>query len=211
MTRTLLTYGDSNTFGTEPFDNPARMRRFGPDARWPRLLAEALDGWDVVEEGLPGRTTCHDDPVMGAHMNGETGLRIALQSHGPLDGLVIMLGSNDFKTRFAPSPDRIVAGIAGLLDIALSYDIQIRHRTFPVLVVCPPNVVETGPLKGEFIGAEAMAPQLAQPLAAYCTARGVSFFDANSVIATSPLDGVHFDADAHGALAKALVAPVMAL
>jgi hypothetical protein len=34
--------------------------------------------------------------------------------------------------------------------------------------------------------------------------RGVPFFDAGSVAAVSPLDGVHLDADAHRAIGTAL-------
>ena len=115
MSRTLLVFGDSNSHGTPPIVTPGEYYRFDAAIRWPRVLARALgDDWCVVEEGLPGRTTQFDDPVMGAHMNGQTGLRIALESHGPLDLLVIMLGTNDAKTRFNPTPERIVAGLAGL-------------------------------------------------------------------------------------------------
>ena len=153
MSRTLLVFGDSNSHGTPPIVTPGEYYRFDAAIRWPRVLARALgDDWCVVEEGLPGRTTQFDDPVMGAHMNGQTGLRIALESHGPLDLLVIMLGTNDAKTRFNPTPERIVAGLAGLVDIALSDAMQTRHDGFEVLVICPPPVEEVGPIAGEFIG-----------------------------------------------------------
>ena len=58
----------------------------------------------MVEEGLPGRTAQYDDPVMGAIMNGRPALRMALQSHGPIDVMTLMLGTNDVKTRFASTP-----------------------------------------------------------------------------------------------------------
>ena len=83
-------------------------------------MAASLGEVGLVEEGLPGRTTQHDDPVMGAFMNARPALRIALRSHAPLDRMVQMLGTNDCKARFQPSAERIAAGIAGLLDIAVS-------------------------------------------------------------------------------------------
>lgn len=205
MVRTVLTFGDSNTHGTPPILTPGEHRRFGPEVRWPRVMAQALGaGWALVEEGLPGRTTQHDDPVMGAHINGQPGLKIALASHGPVDVLVLMLGTNDLKDRFAPTPARIVAGIAGLLDIALHRDMLDRHPEMQVLLVCPPPVRETDPPRPDFAGAAEIGPLLAARLAELAEQRGVEFFDAGSVIATSPVDGVHFEAEAHVTLGRAL-------
>ena len=107
----LMTYGDSNTHGTPPIVDRARYDRFGPGVRWPTVTQAALGpSWQLAEEGLPGRTAQFDDPVMGAHMNGRVGLRIALQTHGPIDVLTLMLGTNDLKQRFS----------VNALDIALS-------------------------------------------------------------------------------------------
>lgn len=212
MSRTLLVFGDSNSHGTPPIVTPGEYFRFDGEIRWPRILARALgDAWCVVEEGLPGRTTQFDDPVMGAHMNGQTGLRIALESHGPLDLLVIMLGTNDTKMRFNPTPDRIVAGIAGLLDIALSEPMQTRHDGFEILVICPPPVEEIGPIAGEFIGAAPVSAAVSLPLEAHCRTRGVSFFDAGTVIEVSGQDGIHYEADAHQALGAAVARVVAEL
>jgi lysophospholipase L1-like esterase len=205
MTRTLLTFGDSNTHGSPPIVTPGLYGRFGPKDRWPTVAAEALGpGWSLIEEGLPGRTTGLEDPIMGAHMNGQTGLRIALESHGPIDVLTIMLGTNDLKTRFAPSVDRITGGAAGLLDIALSEPIQTRHGGFKVLLICPPPVVETGPIRDQFWGAEAVGPHLANSYRALAAARGVGFFDAGSVIEVSKQDGIHYEPGAHRMLGAAL-------
>jgi len=205
MTRTLLTFGDSNTHGTPPIVTPGLYRRFEPEDRWPRVALAALGpGWSLVEEGLPGRTTGLEDPVMGAHMNGQTGLRIALESHGPIDVLTIMLGTNDLKTRFAPSVAKITGGAAGLLDIALSEPMQTRHGGFKVLLICPAPVVETGPIRDQFWGAEAVGPHLAEAYRTLAASRRVAFFDAGSVIEVSKQDGIHYETEAHRALGVAL-------
>jgi lysophospholipase L1-like esterase len=107
----LLCFGDSNTHGTPPMRQQGEYRRFDAATRWPVLAAKAL-GWDLVEEGLPGRTVQFADPVMGAHMDGREGLKMALQSHGPIDFLTIMLGTNDAKARYGASPELITGGIA---------------------------------------------------------------------------------------------------
>lgn len=205
MTKTLLAYGDSNTHGTPPMAARGAYGRFGPDIRWPGVMGAALGpDWQVVEEGLPGRTTARSDPVMGRHMNGQDGLRIALGSHGPVDLLLIMLGTNDLKTRFGPAPDRIAAGAAGLLDIARHPDTQAAQGGFDVVLICPPPVKERGCLAGEFFGAESVAPRLAECFKALAAAKGARFFDAGSVIETSGTDGVHFEPEAHQALGIAL-------
>lgn len=201
----LLAFGDSNTHGLKPIVRRGDYARHGPQARWPTVCAAALGSeWSLVEEGLPGRTTQFDDPVMGAHMNGRSGLHMALLSHGPIDLLALMLGTNDCKTRFAPTPERVTAGIAGLLDIALSPDIQARHGGLDILLICPPSVEETGVLAGEFWGATAVSRELAAHYSALADARGLKFLDAGWVATVSPIDGVHLEPSAHQALGTAV-------
>ena len=212
MPRTLLCFGDSNTHGSPPIVTRGVYQRFDAATRWTGRLATALaPDWSVIEEGLPGRTAQFEDPVMGAHMDGRTGLRIALESHGPLDALTIMLGTNDVKARFATSAEQVAAGIAALLDIALGDLMQARHGGFRVLVICPPPVVEVGPIRFEFYGAAARSQALAPHLAALAAARGCGFLDAGQVIAVSPVDGVHYDEAAHARLAEAVAGAVRAL
>lgn len=205
MMKTLLAFGDSNTHGTQPMPQKGTYGRFDQATRWTGVLQNRLGpDWQVIDEGLPGRTTGMVDPVMGQHMNGQDGLRIALGSHVPIDHLLIMLGTNDLKTRFNPSPAKITAGVAGLLDIALHPDTQAAHDGFSVVLICPPPVKERGCLAGEFYGAEQVVPHFPPLFSALAAAKGASFFDAGAVIACSEIDGVHFDADAHHALGLAL-------
>ncbi len=208
----LLTYGDSNTHGTPPIEVRGAYHRHGPDVRWPQVCWRALgQGWELAEEGLPGRTAQYDDPVMGAHMNGRDGLKTALQSHGPVDVMTLMLGTNDVKTRFAATPEAVVAGIAGLLDIALSPEMQIRHDDFKVLLICPPPVEEVGPIAGEFFGGAARSRALAPLYCALARARGVGFLDAGTIIRVSPMDGIHYDAATHRTLGLAVAKAVRGL
>lgn len=213
MTRTLLCFGDSNTHGTPPIHAADEAySRHDRQTRWTGIAARALGaGWEVVDEGLPGRTAQFDDPVMGSHMNGRDGLKIALCSHGPIDAMTLMLGTNDVKARFTKTPAHVVSGIAGLLDIALGLEMQTRHGGFRVLLICPPPVVETGPFAGEFWGAAAVSQALPPLYHALARARGCGFLDAGQVIAVSPVDGIHHDAAAHRVLGAAVAAAVAAL
>ncbi|NUB46386.1 lipolytic enzyme, G-D-S-L [Fertoebacter nigrum] len=208
----LLTFGDSNTHGTPPIVTRGDYHRFDAATRWPTRAHAALGpGWELAEAGLPGRTAQFADPVMGDHMNGQWGLKIALQSHGPVDVMTLMLGTNDVKTRFGASPDMVTAGIAGLLDIALGQEMQTRHGGFKVLLICPPPVQELGPIASEFIGSAAKSQALAPLYAALAAARGIGFLNAGQVIKTSPVDGIHYDKLAHAALADAVAGAIKAM
>lgn len=202
---TILTFGDSNTHGTPPISDRSLYARHPAGIRWPTVMASNLGpDWQLVEEGLPGRTAQFDDPTMDGLMNGHPALRQALQSHGPLDVLTIMLGTNDVKTRFGASPETVMGGIAGLLDLALGAEMQARHGRFKVLLIAPPPVVETGVLAADFWGAAQKSRALAPLLRALAVSRGTGFVDAGEHVDTSPIDGVHLDEAAHRTLGAAI-------
>ncbi|MDV7144269.1 SGNH/GDSL hydrolase family protein [Tropicimonas sp. TH_r6] len=211
MSQTLLCFGDSNTHGTPPITTPGTYARYDMSIRWPQLTSAALgEDWNLVEEGLPGRTAQFEDPIMGAFMDGRPGLRIALQSHGPIDVMTLMLGTNDVKTRFGATAEKVTAGIAGLLDIALGDDMQTRHNGFKVLLICPPPVQESGPFAGEFYGGEAVSGALPPLYENLARARGIGFLDAGRVLEVSPVDGVHYAPDGHVLLGRAVANAVRA-
>ena len=209
---TLLCFGDSNTFGTKPIASLGTTERYPEDIRWPTVACAALGpGWRLVEEGLPGRTTCLDDPTAGAHLNGVPGLKIALLSHWPFDVLTIMLGTNDFKACFGATPEAVAAGAATLLKVAAHPDITARTGPFRTLLICPPHVDETGALAADFFGGAKTSRRLAPLFAELAAANGVGFLDAAEVVSPSPLDGVHFEAGAHEALGAAVAKAVARL
>jgi lysophospholipase L1-like esterase len=70
-------------------------------------------------------------------------------------------------------------------------------------------VLEQGPIRSEFSGAREVSLKLPVLYAALAKVRGVEFLDAGSVIEVSPMDGIHFEADAHRRLG-ASVAEVVA-
>ena len=165
--KTLLCYGDSNTHGTLPLDETGILHRLGPDERWPGIVRQRLGAdWFVVEEGLGGRTTVLDDPIDGVHKNGLRGLPIALESHQPIDLVVLMLGTNDLKTRFAMTAIDIARANAVLVERILG---AVAHgpggKAGPnVLLVAPPLVIEEGRQAEIRAGGAAKAERLRRPL-----------------------------------------------
>ncbi|HPE26395.1 GDSL-type esterase/lipase family protein [Albidovulum sp.] len=201
---TVLLYGDSNTFGTPPMASLDEDRRFGRAIRWPGVLAAALGpGWDVIEEGHPGRTTVHDDPIEGAHRNGLTVLPAIVESHRPVDIAVLMLGTNDHKQRFSLTGFDIARGARRLVE-ALQASGHVRR----ILWVCPPPPLERGVLAEMFQGAEARGATVAGHMRAMAAECGTDFLDAGAVAAVDPLDGVHLNEAAHAALGAAIAAKI---
>ncbi|ATG49749.1 lipolytic enzyme, G-D-S-L [Celeribacter ethanolicus] len=203
----ILTFGDSNTHGTQPMrSRPSDLPRLA--RRWPVAMAETL-GWDLVEEGLPGRTFAFPDPEMGPHMDGRLGLFIALESHGPIDAMTIMLGTNDLKAHFEADPEDIAAACGFHLDVALSEEMQARHGGFEPILILPPRPHGAGCLAETYAGAAEKAEAVQAAMRAEAEARDVAVFDANEVISVSALDGVHFDAAAHEVLGRAVAAFIL--
>jgi lysophospholipase L1-like esterase len=209
---TVLLFGDSNTHGTKPMAGLEGSGRFGREARWAGHLARALGpAVELIEEGHPGRTTVHDDPIEGAHRNGLRVLPALLESHEPLDLVVIMLGSNDFKARFSVTATDVALSVERLAKLVRASQAGPEGRAPGLLLVAPPPVQEAGCLAGMFAGGAAKSPGLAAELARVAERQGAAFLDAAAHVAVSPLDGVHFEPEGHAALGAAMAEAIRPL
>jgi lysophospholipase L1-like esterase len=181
--KTLVCFGDSNTWGYVPASGGERFAR---DVRWPGRLAAALGAdWEVVAEGLNGRTATVDSPVEEGR-NGLPYLLPCLRSHKPVDLVAISLGTNDVNFL---SDELVARSVARLAKIALHSETGPGGGAPAVLVVCPPP-----------IGERRLGPAFAEWLAPLDCA----LLDLEGVAAYSELDIEHFDAGAHAAVAAAV-------
>ena len=200
----VLCYGDSNTFGTPPMAKLGEDRRFDAAIRWPGVMrAELGAGYEVIEEGLPGRTTVHNDPLDGAFMNGLAVLPAILKSHKPLDLVLIMLGTNDQKQRFSLTGFDIAAGMRNLAQCVPGFVPNAK-----ILLVCPPPAFSSGTLAEMFSGADERAKTMPNWYAHFAAETGSGFFDAGKIAACDPMDGVHLSPDTHATLGRAMAAEV---
>ncbi len=205
MTKTLLCFGDSNTHGTVALQKLGEFKRLGRQDRWPGRLANTLGtDWHVIEEGHPGRTTVHDDPIEGPHRNGLTILPSLLETHRPIDLLILMLGTNDLKPRFSVTPTDIALSVERLITVIKSSGCGPDGHEPAIILAAPVPITETGVLGEVFKGGAAKSQELSL-LYQLCAERtGCTFFDAGTVAKTDPTDGVHLNKDAHTAIADAL-------
>ncbi|MDQ2065994.1 SGNH/GDSL hydrolase family protein [Xinfangfangia sp. CPCC 101601] len=202
--RTVLLFGDSNTHGTKPMHALSDLGRYDRSERWAGLLQGLLPQWHVIEEGHPGRTTLHDDPIEGPHRNGLKVLPALLDSHRPLDLVVIMLGTNDLKERFSVNAGDIALSVGRLVQ-EIRGSVAGPEGTAPqVLVIAPPPIIETGCLAEIFAGGAAKSHQLAKRMQAMAAREGVAFLDAGNLVEVSPIDGIHYGPEANPVLAEAI-------
>ena len=204
--KTILCYGDSLTWGTKPEIGGARHAYAD---RWPNVLSAALGtGFDVVSEGMGGRTTAFDDFLADCDRNGARLLPSMLQSHRPVHLVILMLGTNDLKPATAGNAASAMLGMRRCVEIVQKHSPRLPDFVPPkIIVVAPPHVVETpDPFFAEmFEGAIHESRKIARYYAKLAAEMGVAFFDAASVAHASPFDGVHLDADNTRAIGHALL------
>ena len=200
----IAAFGDSNTWGYDP----AKAERFAADVRWTGVMARALgDRFHVIEEGLNGRTTVHDDPLE-PHRNGLKYLEPCLLSHAPLDLIIISLGCNDLKHRFGLSPGDIVLGVERLVLATKASEAGPGGKAPDVIVVAPPPLVKLTAFADMFEGGAEKSRSLGKLYRAMAKLHGAGFVDAGEHIHCSPLDGIHYEADQHALLGAAMAKAV---
>ncbi len=212
--KTVLCYGDSNTWGYDPAGG-----RFDPDVRWPGAMRRELgDDYLVVEEGLNARTTVWDDPVEGTqygpggeHKNGARYLLPCLESHYPLDLVVLMLGVNDLKARFSLPAEDIARSAGELVGMILGSSFGPSGGSPQVLLLAPPPVGKLTRLAAMFEGAEAKSREFGELYRRFAEEHKCAFLNAGDVVVASDLDGIHFERGEHAKLARAVADSVRKL
>ena len=192
--RRILCFGDSLTWGSDPAGGPRLS------CRWPRVLQYELGpGYEVIEEGQGGRNTATDDSPEG-EKNGLKYIRPCLETHNPLDLVVIMLGVNDCKRKFAYSLQDISWGMERFLQKVLTHRQYASATSYDILLIAPPPLNDglmTSWLGDVFeyeVGLR-KSRELSKWFSALAERYGIGFMDAGQFCQSSPLDGVHLDAE----------------
>lgn len=213
--KTVLCFGDSNTWGFIPESiTESHPRRHPLEIRWTGVLARELGSdFRVLEEGQNGRTTVHDDPFAVAR-NAKPVLPAILESHKPLDLVILMLGTNDLKQVFSVSPGEIAMGVKVLAQMILSSDTGIHARAPRLLLMCPPVILDNSHLPdvaAKFPRAPELSRDLPRCYEALATSLGCAYLNTQELIQPSPVDGIHLDAAAHQTLGLAVARKVKSL
>jgi lysophospholipase L1-like esterase len=196
----ILCFGDSNTYGLVP----GVTERYEWGTRWTSLLSDKIekDGYRIIEEGLCGRTTVFDDPFREGR-RGTQMLPLLLETHRPLEGIVLMLGTNDCKTIYKASADDIGKGIEELLGQIKEYAPESK-----VLLISPIHLGEKVWEDGYDQEFSKQSVQVAKELATVykriAAQHKVAYLNAADYAKSSEADQEHLNEEGHLALAQAI-------
>jgi lysophospholipase L1-like esterase len=240
--KTILCFGDSNTWGYIPGSDGGRAPL---EDRWPSVLEAALNAqtgeqraYQVIAEGLNGRTTVFEEP-MSPGKSGIAALPMLLDTHAPLDLVIIMLGTNDTKNFFRVSAEQIARGMECLAEavarseagpvadsnpgaaVAARGHAPAAGPTWPPVVPVPELLIVAPAPIGDLN--DDMRPHFAPQERATTVSRGLAgayrqlaeqlgagFFDAGPVAEVGS-DGVHLTVTGQRALGAALAEKVREL
>jgi lysophospholipase L1-like esterase len=205
----ILCFGDSNTWGQVPLKVHVK-KRYPENVRWTGILQNILGNqYQVIEEGLNGRTTGLDDGFREGR-NARAYLPPCLDSHVPFDFLIIMLGTNDLKPKFKPDSKAIADRMRELIRISKSLALNENNQTCQILLIAPliPKLQYTyEDFKDSNI--ESNAKTVNQLYRDIAKTEGTLFLDASEIIEASQEDGAHIDPVGHQQLAKAISSMVL--
>ena len=208
--KNILCFGDSNTWGF----NPVTGQRYDYDKRWTSVLQKELgEDFHIIPEGLNGRTTVWDDPIE-LHKNGAAQLPTCLESHKPLDLVIIMLGTNDLKQRFSLPAGDIAAGAGVLVDIVKksSCGADPNGNSSPeVLLLIPPEVRKLTKFAEMFAGSREKSLGFSAAYTAVANEKQVPCLDIGRDVRLGDADGIHFEEDQLEKLGKLLARKVKEL
>ena len=205
--KSILCFGDSNTWGYIPGSG----QRYAFEQRWPGILQSLLETeYRVIEEGLNGRTTVWDDPYK-PDRSGRDALHMILQSHKPLDLVIIMLGTNDLKHYRDIDAADAAHGIEVLAEMVRKSEAGVEGKAPRLLLIAPPHITE--PSKEMVISFRESSEKsmgFDQYYSAVAREFKADYLNAAEVAMPDENEGIHLNAEAHEALAKAVADKITA-
>jgi lysophospholipase L1-like esterase len=200
---TVLSYGDSNTYGYDPHTGG----RYPYDKRWTTILAEMLGRrYEVIAEGLNGRTTAFDRPD-AVWKNGTSSFIACLGTHKPVDYVIIMLGTNDCNAELNLSAEDIAEGMEKLVRMVEEETPALQGYVPEIIVAAPAAIqgdLEHSPFADKITAESAQKSRDIGPLYKNIAERhGARFADATAGIEVSA-DCEHLTEEGHRQLAGLL-------
>jgi len=193
MTKNILCFGDSNTWGL----NPVTGKRFDENTRWTSLLNKNLGcGFSVIEAGQPNRTLVHNPPFDGV-LSGVSYLKPYLDKH-ELDFIIIALGTNDLKKRFNLTPSLIADGLNDLINSIHSYYQKSSTLKSPkIIIASPPKIRITEQYSRIYEGADTKVTEFSRAFKSVAAYNKCTFIDFNTFINVTVGDGIHIESNQH--------------
>lgn len=200
----ILCYGDSNTWG---YISGSDHQRYGNNERWTKILSNLLGKkFEIIEEGLNSRTLLSDDSRPGKEgKNGYKYLIPCLDTHDPIDLVILMLGTNELKYTFNKSAKDIGEMLETyFVKTILNRKSQLRDTYPKLLIIAPPIVSENREYREDdkYKGASSKSKEL-NDIYKIIAEKYNCYFLSNKDLKTG-IDGVHLTKESHKILAENL-------
>lgn len=198
--KSVLCFGDSNTYGLKP-DGTGR---YDENTRWTGILSSKLSSKDyrIYEEGLVGRTTVFEDGTRIGRKGSDL-LPVILETHSPIEKVVLMLGTNDCKAVYNASAKVITRGADVLIKQIKNFD-----KSIEIILVSPIKLGEKVFQKDYDPEFNETSVQTSKELLFYfrrlAEEEDCKFLAASDVAEPSEIDQEHLDEKGHSALANAI-------
>lgn len=196
----VLCFGDSLVYGMD-----MSFERYSIEERWTGILQKLLgNDFDVIEEGLGGRTTDLNDGDKGR--NGFVYFKDCLKSHDYLDYVIILLGINDLKEKFGRDAKDIVEALSKYIEYTNTNYLENNKTAPKVIILIPPLPQEAYiPKDWELKGSEEKAKFLVEEYKKL----PCEVIDLNEYVSSSVVDGVHLDPSANIVVAEKLASVLL--
>lgn len=201
----ILCYGDSNTWG---YISGTDHKRYGENERWTKLLSKKLGNeFEVIEEGLNSRTLISNDTRPGKEgRNGYEYLLPCLDTHDPIDLVIIMLGTNELKKVYNKTIEEVGKIFEKyFIKTILNRKSQIEDKYAEVLIIAPPIADDDG--SGKYEGALEKSMKFNEVYMKIAKENNCYFIDNKSL--TTGIDKVHLTKESHTILAEKIYNKIM--
>jgi len=160
-------------------------------------------GFEVIEEGMNSRTLNSDDPRPHKEgRNGLTYLKPCLDSHDPLDLVILMLGTNELKDVYDIPSTEIALLVEKYIEIIITPRMQYANQLTKLLLLSPPILnLEVDYARERYTHSRERNLALAEDYRKLAEAHSCLFLNAAEIV-TVGADGVHFDAENHKKLGE---------
>jgi len=193
--KTILCYGDSNTYGY----NPSKGSRLDENSRWSGILKTELADFKIIEEGLNNRTGITISPN-GIEYSPILHIPNYFKKNKP-DIIILAIGTNDFQFSYNITKEIIYSKLEKLI-------LFIKNENVDIILI-PPVAIKKEILNSWFSNLfdEKSIQKSKDSIKIYRKIAhkfNCKYFDFNEIVEPSNFDGLHFDRNAHKIIASAL-------
>ena len=195
--KTILCYGDSNTFGLNPRNN----LRYDDNTRWTAVLQKNLGSeYKVINEGMPNRTGFVDNPE-GILFSSQKHFSDTLSKIDDVYVLILAIGTNDLMFKYNITFDTVEKGLNNLINLA-------KEKTNNLIIV-PPTIMTENILSGPFSSmfdktSITKSKEAGKIFKQAADTNNCKYFDINEFVKPSNFDGLHYDEKSHKLIADKL-------